>query len=85
MATLRTSETTHKNLKELSILTGLSMQAVLDQAISSYQRALFLEKLNEDFATLRAYPRDWDEAQEEYKFWEQSLADGLLSTENEDA
>ncbi|MCX6366115.1 MAG: toxin-antitoxin system protein [Armatimonadetes bacterium] len=85
MATLRTSDTTHKNLKELSILTGLPMQTVLDQAISAYQKDIFLEKLNEDFAALRANPKAWQEEQGERELWEQSLSDGLISPEWSDA
>jgi hypothetical protein len=77
MSTLRTSESTHRALKELSQLTGLPMQSVLDRAISAYQRTVFLEKLNEDFAALRSDPDAWREELAERELWEQSLPDGL--------
>lgn len=77
MTMLRANDTTHKNLKELSHLTGLPMQAVLDQAVSAYRRTVFLEKLNEDFAALRASPEAWQDEQTERALWEQTLADGL--------
>jgi len=77
MSTLRASETTRQNLKELSLLTGQPMQTVLEQAVTAYRRTVFLEKLNEDFAALRADSDAWQEEQEERALWEQTLPDGL--------
>ncbi len=85
MANLRTSDTTHRNLKELSVLTGFSMQAILDQAVAAYRDNLFLEGLNEDFATLRCQPNAWQEELDERALWEKSLSDGLLEGEGRDA
>ena len=85
MANLRTSDTTHKNLKEISVLTGFSMQAILDQAVAAYRDNLFLERLNDDFATLRSQPDAWQEELDERALWEQSLRDGLLQEERPDA
>jgi hypothetical protein len=83
MSTLRTSETTHKSLKELSYQMGLPMQTVLDRAVSAYRRTVFLEKLNEDFAALKADPEAWKEELEERAVWEQTLSDGLVDDERE--
>ena len=75
------SDMTHQYLNELSDLTGLPIQVVLDHAISNYRRTVFLEKLNGDFAALRSNPDAWKEEQEERQLWEQTIADGLLSKE----
>jgi hypothetical protein len=77
MTILRASDITHKNLKELAHQTGLPMQAVLEKAVTAYKRAVFLEKLNDDFAALHADPTAWQEELEERTLLEQSLGDGL--------
>ncbi len=77
MTTLRANETMPQTLKGVSPLTGLPMHAVLDKAVSVYQRILFLEKLNEESAALRADPQAWQEEQEERALWEQSISDDL--------
>ena len=79
MAVLRTNETTHKRLKELAETTDLPIQTVLDHAVETYRRTVFLEQLNRDFAALRADPQVWQEEQEERTLWEQALADGLMN------
>ena len=80
--TLRTTEATHRNLKELSHATGLPLQTVLERAVAAYKKTVFLESLNEDFATLRARPEDWEEEMAERRLWEQTLSDGLIADGN---
>ncbi len=59
------------------------MQTVLDHAVSAYRRTIFLEKLNEDYAALRADPQAWSEEMEERNLWEHSLSDGLATDAKE--
>jgi len=53
------------------------MQTVLDQAVEEYRRAVFLDKLDADYAALRADPEAWREELEERKLWDNTIADGL--------
>lgn len=55
---------------------------VLDEAVAAYRKTVFLQKLNEDFAVLRAHPEAWEEEQEERDLWEQTLSDGLSTGGN---
>jgi predicted transcriptional regulator len=75
--TVRIGESAHRMLQELAEQTGTSMQAVLEKAVSEYQRKCFLEGLNADFATLRNNPKAWQEELEERALWDSTLADGL--------
>ena len=83
MTAMRASAATHKNLKELSVMTGLSIQTVLEQAVEAYRRTVFLEQLNGDFAALQSDPVAWAEEQAERRQWEQTLGDGLPSENKE--
>jgi hypothetical protein len=64
-------------LKRLAAQTSLPMTNVLEQALESYQRKLFLAQVNAGYAELRASPRDWAEHQAERKLWDTTIADGL--------
>lgn len=77
MPTLQASEQTHCKLQSLSESLNLPMQTVLEQAVEEYRRAVFFDKLDQDFAALRADPLAWQEYQEEMKLWENTLMDGL--------
>ncbi len=81
MATIRTSERTHKILQSLSKSLNKSMQTILDQAVEEYRRAVLLDKLNDEYAALRADPDAWKEVLEERRLLEGTLADGLDSDE----
>jgi len=74
---VRVTKHTHRQLATLAKENGLSMQAVLDQAVEAYRRQSFLAALNSDFAALKAQPEEWDEEQEERKLWDQTSMDGL--------
>jgi hypothetical protein len=75
--TVRIGALTHRTLQELAEQTGSTMQAVLEKAITEYQRKCFLEGLNADFAALRNTPKAWQDELEERALWETTLADGL--------
>jgi hypothetical protein len=77
MPTLRTSDRTHSTLKSLAAETGESITHVLDRAVETYSRTIFLEGLNADFEALRSRADEWNEEMDERKLWESTLADGL--------
>lgn len=74
---VRISEKAKKTLRELAKRAGLSMHAVLDDAIEAYRRQRFLEDANRAFAALRKDPKAWKAELEERKAWDSTLADGL--------
>jgi hypothetical protein len=71
------SETSHKALLSLSEDSGETIQAVLDKAIETYRRQIFLEKANQAFATLRQNETLWREELAERQAWDQTVADGI--------
>jgi hypothetical protein len=76
---VRVTKQTHLQLAELARNNGLSMQAILDNAVEAYRRQVFLEGLNADFAVLRQNAGDWNNEIEERSLWETTIADGLES------
>lgn len=77
MTTITASEQTHRKLQSLSESLNLPVQTVLDQAIEEYRRAVLLDKLNAEYASLRADPAVWQEVLEERRLLEGTLMDGL--------
>lgn len=62
------------------------MKDSVARAIEHYRRQKFLERINADYAALRADPEAWREEQEERDAWDSTLMDGLEPDENwEDA
>jgi hypothetical protein len=53
------------------------MTDVLDDAVETYERRMFLEGLNRDFAALRADRNAWNQELAERADWDATLADGL--------
>jgi hypothetical protein len=81
LRTLRITETTQQILQELSQLTGLSMQAVLDHAIEAYKCTVFLEKLGADFEAHRTNASLLEEELQERALFDLSITDGPLENE----
>lgn len=79
MSTIRISEESRNILRELSTLEGETMQKVLDRAVESYRRKVFLDGLNADFQALRDDPAAWREEEEERALFDRALLDGLES------
>jgi hypothetical protein len=79
--TVPISEMSHQVLKEIAEKTGQSMMHVLDQALASYRRQVFFDKLNAGYAALRNDPKAWAEVEEERKLWDGTLLDGLAPDE----
>lgn len=85
-ATVRIRPRSLEMLKELATEGRESVQDVLDRAIEQYRRQKFLERINADYAALRADPEAWREEREEREAWDSTLMDGLDPDENwEDA
>jgi hypothetical protein len=75
--TVRIHPQTHAKLQELARQCGESMTDVLEKAVASYRRRVFLEGLNRDFAALRADRKAWKEELAERAQWDATLADDL--------
>jgi hypothetical protein len=75
--TVPISEMSHQILKELAEQTGETMTDLLDKAVDTYRRKLFLEKVNAGYAELRADRETWAEHLAERKLWDATLMDGL--------
>jgi hypothetical protein len=75
--TIRISTETRTVLSELVQTTGLSMQAILEQAIDMYRRQRMLIALNDAYAALQADPAAWSDLEAEREEWDVTLNDGL--------
>jgi len=75
------SGSSHQLLKQLAAQTSKSTMEVLDEALRSYQRQLFFSRTNAGYAELRSNPEAWAEHLAEREAWENTLSDGLDSTE----
>lgn len=75
--TIRISTETRTVLSELVQTTGLSMQAILEQAIDMYRRQQMLMALNDAYAALQADQGAWDDLETEREEWDVTLNDGL--------
>ncbi|MCE7986756.1 MAG: toxin-antitoxin system protein [Caldilinea sp. CFX5] len=75
--TIRISTETRTVLSELVQMTGLSMQAVLDQAIDMYRRQQMLMALNDAYAALQADQSAWNDLEAEREEWDATLHDEL--------
>lgn len=75
--TIRISTSSHEILKEESMASGRSMQAVLEDAIEHYRRQRFVQGVNAAYARVREDELAWGEIVEERKAWEGSVGDGL--------
>jgi predicted transcriptional regulator len=75
--TIRISKKTHQTLRQLADEAGTSMTAILDEAVSEYQRKKYWEEYNAGYAALRADPEKWADYQKEIEAWDVTLTDGL--------
>ena len=74
---VRVDENTQRRLRELVLMDGGAVRAVLAQAVARYWAERWLEGLNEEFARLRADPQAWAEELEERRAWDVTLVDGI--------
>ncbi len=75
--TIRMSKKTHRTLRQLAEKAGTSMTAILEAAVSEYQKKKYWEEYNAGYAALRADPEKWADYQKEIEAWDVTLADGL--------
>ncbi len=80
--TVRISDTSRNTLRALAAKEGASMQAILDKAVESYRRQLFLEEVNKAYAALHQETRAWSQIEKERAAWDTALEDGLQSVED---
>jgi predicted transcriptional regulator len=76
-ANVRVDVETHEVLKRLAEQDSEPMQSILAKAVERYRRARFLEDANEDFARLKARPKEWQSYLAEREAWDGTLQDGL--------
>lgn len=75
--TVRVSERTHHNLRELAAGSGEPMQAVLDKAVEQYRRQAFFAEYNAAYAALASDPEALAAEKAEFALFEGTLMDGL--------
>lgn len=80
--TVRISDDSHGTLRDLARTEGISMQALLDEAVEMLRRRRFLEQLNTAYAELRSDPKAWSEIEAQRGEWDSTLLDGLLVRES---
>lgn len=74
--TVSINKTTHETLLKLAETSGETIQTVLDKAIESYRRYVFLVQANQAFVALRQNEALWQEELAERRDWDQTMADG---------
>ena len=74
---IRVEEKVRKKLRDLAARTGGSMQQLVADAVEEYERRLFWQQVNSEFAALRNDPKAWKQELEERAAWDATLSDGL--------
>ena len=75
--TLNLGEASYRILQELVQQTGQDAAMVLDKALDTCRRKVFLDQVNDDYAALRADLAAWAEVEAERRSMAGSLMDGL--------
>ena len=75
--TIRLRSNAYRALKQVARTTGQSLQNALEHAIEEFQRRLYLEGLNHDYATLNSDAKASAEFRRELEHWEATNTDGL--------
>ena len=75
--TIRVSEQTRRRAAALAESTGMQMQAVVDEALIAYERALFWDSFEAAYVRLADRAGEWDDIVAERRGEEQALADHL--------
>ncbi|HYL99395.1 MAG TPA: toxin-antitoxin system protein [Blastocatellia bacterium] len=76
-STVRVSDKSREDLREISNQTGESMAEVLAKAIEAYRRTVFMDQFNAAYAVVRSDEQDWRREQDERLLWDATLGDGL--------
>ncbi|MBA2323447.1 MAG: hypothetical protein H0V92_05305 [Pseudonocardiales bacterium] len=72
---MRVSEETRRRASELAVRTGRRMQAVVDEALVAYERALFWESFDDGYRRLAEDPEAWESVVAERSGEAPALAD----------
>lgn len=75
--TIRVSEATRRRAADLAANSGRQMQAIVEEALIAYERALFWESFESGYRRLAEDTQAWDEVQAERRGAEPALRDGL--------
>jgi hypothetical protein len=76
--TTTTMRVTHRSLETvryLSSVTGQKQQEVIDKAVESYRRQVFLGQANAAFAELKSDEEAWNRESCERAGWDNTLSD----------
>jgi hypothetical protein len=79
-STIRLRPRTHEALREITELTGQSMQDALSNAVDDFRRKIYLDGLSEDYKALRGAKRSSAAFDAENKIWDRTSNDGLKET-----
>ena len=77
MTSIQISEKSLEIVRNISERNGLQMSDVLDKAVETYRREVFLDDTNRAFETLKEGSDSWQEELEERALWEDTLSDGV--------
>lgn len=66
-------------VRRLAERTGMTQQQVIDKAVETLRRQIFLDSANAAYASLRQDQSAWEEEQTERTAWDETLADGEAS------
>jgi hypothetical protein len=72
---IRVDQAVEKRLGEIAARTGDTMQEVVAAAVEEYERKLFWEQVNAEFAALRNDPKAWKQELDERAAWDATLSD----------
>jgi hypothetical protein len=67
---IRIKRSTHKQLRNLAAYTGKSVSVCAAIAVEEYERKLFWQKVNDEFAALRQDTVAWKHELEERAAWD---------------
>jgi hypothetical protein len=77
MTSVQISEKSLEIVRNISERNGLQISDVLDKAVETYRREVFLDDTNRAFETLKEDSVSWQEELEERALWEDTLSDGV--------
>lgn len=73
--TIRVSEATRQRVADIAAATGRQMQAVMDDAVAAYERAVFWDAFESGYDALVHDPEQWGSVVAERAVEEPALAD----------
>lgn len=77
MPTTRISESDHRVLQNLAVITGKQHQEIIHEALDNYQRDRLLDEINAGYSRIRADRKSWAAMKSERRLLGEAGADGL--------